>query len=323
MDNGAYPSTEAMMDGTASRRISRKRTAAYAFDEVAHSIPPVALIRLFWNEYKVGTGSNARHQGEPSAVTTHDLDDEGAGVGRGGGFDIVNHLADAVNGRVAADGDVGTGHVVVDGADETDDVEVLVGGDLLLGKLAGGDKFLEQGGPFGAEHVGTGEGSVTTTDDQGVDAVEDHVFGGDHTSGALEEGGTTLGANEGTTQREPISDILPVKPLDHVTALDQTLISVVDTVRVAIEMDGRTDDGSNDGVHARGVTSRGHDGNLLLRRGGGPGGRVDYRWHCNRSRLDVDRPSEMPLQWERRQGSSGDGKHQDSFVILLCSPLRK
>lgn len=51
-------------------------------------------------------------------------------------------------------------------------------GALLWGDLALGMKGLEEGGPLGAEDVGSCEGAITTTDDEGVDAFFDEVVCG-------------------------------------------------------------------------------------------------------------------------------------------------
>ena len=94
----------------------------------------------------------------------------------GCGVDRVDGLADASQGRVAADGGIGPGQIVVDGADEADNVEVSEGFNLLLGQFALSIELLEQAGPLVAEPVGTGEGAVTAADDEGVDALDDHVL---------------------------------------------------------------------------------------------------------------------------------------------------
>lgn len=88
-------------------------------------------------------------------MAAHDLDDESARVGRSGGRDAVDSLTDAVESSSGAycdqvsvksatsqaggertDGHVRSGHVVVDTADETDNLEVLVSVVLLLRDIA-------------------------------------------------------------------------------------------------------------------------------------------------------------------------------------------
>ena len=42
---------------------------------------------------EVGAGGDTGHEGEPTTMPTHDLDDKGPRVGSGSGLNIVDHLA--------------------------------------------------------------------------------------------------------------------------------------------------------------------------------------------------------------------------------------
>jgi hypothetical protein len=53
-------------------------------------------------------------------------------------------------------------------------------------------------------------------------------------------------------------------PSDEIAALDQTLISLIDAEGITAHMQRHAHDSSDSSVHTRGVTSRGHDGDLLL-----------------------------------------------------------
>lgn len=202
-------------------------------------------------------------------MAAHDLDDESTRVRGGGGFDVVDHLANAGQGRVAANGGVGAGEVIVDGADDADNVEVLVGGHLFRGQLARGDELVEQRGPLGAEPVGTSQGAVSSADDEGVDAMEHHVLGGRHATASLEKGQAPGRADERASLGQPAAHVVPLHLLDVVAAADQALVAFVDGKGVAAHVDGHAHDGAHDAVHARGVTPGGHDGDLLLRGHGG------------------------------------------------------
>jgi hypothetical protein len=54
-------------------------------------------------------------------VTAHDFEHESPGVGACSGADVIYGLADTVKGRRCADSQIGHGHIIVNGADQTDD----------------------------------------------------------------------------------------------------------------------------------------------------------------------------------------------------------
>ena len=182
----------------------------YLGDNGTHIVLPAFPRGRLRHEEPVGAGTDGGHEGEPAAVAAHDLNDEAPLVGEGGVKDVVDGVADAGEGGVAANGGIGAGHVVVDGADEADDVEGAVGIDLGGRQLAGADEFLQQAGPLLAEDVGAGEGAIAAADDEGVDAPQDHVLGGAQAAGAFAEGHGASGPDEGTAAGEPAADVLPV-----------------------------------------------------------------------------------------------------------------
>jgi len=65
-------------------------------------------------------------------VTAHYLEHESSGVGARSGADIVYGLADTVKGRRCADSQIGHGHVIVNGADQTDDLQMSIEIEMLL-----------------------------------------------------------------------------------------------------------------------------------------------------------------------------------------------
>lgn len=69
---------------------------------------------------------------EPATMPAHDLDDKRAGVRERGRLDVVDGFANTVKGGRRADGHVCHRHIVVYGADETDDLEMSVGRRLLF-----------------------------------------------------------------------------------------------------------------------------------------------------------------------------------------------
>lgn len=96
--------------------------------------------------------------------------------------------------------------------------------------------------------------------------MEDHVLGCGESTSALKESHAASSANEGTALRQPASNIFPLHLSDEVAALHQSLVAFIYTVGVAAHVDRHTDDGANSSVHTWGVTSRGHDGDLLFGR---------------------------------------------------------
>lgn len=123
-------------------------------------------------------GPNTSEQGQPATVPAHDLEHESSRVRGCCRVDIVDRLTYSMQSCGSADGQIGHAHVVVDRTDEPDDAEVTMFGELLWGNLALGMEGLEEGGPLGAEDIGSGEGTVTATDDECIDAFFDEVVCG-------------------------------------------------------------------------------------------------------------------------------------------------
>src|SRR5699024_5851829 len=99
-------------------------------------------------------GGNANFQRNPAGSCAHDLDDRAAMVGGDGVADLVDGLHRDVHRGVEADGILGAGNIVVDGA----------------GKADAGDA-----GP--AKVAGAAEGAVAADDDQAVDPELTAVVG--------------------------------------------------------------------------------------------------------------------------------------------------
>jgi hypothetical protein len=159
---------------------------AVTLDNVAHLSLPVLGWRVLGEEDEVGAGGNTSHQGEPTTMSAHDLDNESTLVREGGSVNVIDSLADTLQRRVASNGGIGASQVVVDGTDQTDNVEVFERLDGLLLESAVGHQLLDQTGPLASESVCTSQTAVTTTDNQGVDALVNHVLG------CLQSAGTFL-----------------------------------------------------------------------------------------------------------------------------------
>jgi hypothetical protein len=244
-------------------------------DLLEHLLLPAGVRWVLGCEDKVSAGCYTRTKSEPTAVPAHDFNDECTLMADGCGVDRVDSLADSRKRCVAANGGIGHGEIVINGADKTDDVEVSEGIDLLLGELLALDELLEQAGPFVAESVSTGEGAVTTADDDSVNALDNQVLCGCSAALALHELHASCCADESTTFGEKPTDVLPVHLLDHVAALDKTVVALIDSEGLAVVVDGHADDGSHRTVHARRVASAGHDTNSSLLS-------IERSWHGRR-----------------------------------------
>jgi len=204
-------------------------------------------------------------------VPAHNLDDESTRMGRGSGLNQVNSSANPLQGRVATNCGICARQVIVDGADQADNVEVPIRSSLFFGKLSLLDELVEQRGPFGTEAVGTGERAVTTTDDEGVNAMGNEVLGGSKATLALIEGHAAGSADQGAALGEPATDVVPLHLPDQVAAADQAFVAFVDAVGIASQVYGHAYAGTHNSVHAGRVAARRHDGDLLLGRHLGSG----------------------------------------------------
>ena len=97
------------------------------------------------DEDDVRAAGDARVQRQPAYLVAHDLHDEDAPVGGGGGVDAVDGLGSHVHRALEAEGHVRAPQVVVDGLGQGDDVQAL-----------------------GAQEVGSLMGAVAPQDDQAV-----------------------------------------------------------------------------------------------------------------------------------------------------------
>src|SRR5690349_7539252 len=102
-------------------------------------------------------------------MASHDLDDKRARVAGGSAGDGVDAFADTVETSNGADSDVGRRHVIIDGSNKSHNVEMSVLLGFFGGQLLGLDEFLQQTGPFGTEDISTGQGTISTADNKGVD----------------------------------------------------------------------------------------------------------------------------------------------------------
>ena len=139
------------------------------FQPLAHQLAPVVDIRrVFGDQHPVCAGCQPAHQRQVAAVAPHHLDHKGALVAGGGAADGVDRFGDAVQGRIGADGHIRAEHVIVDRADQPDDLQVgMVGGDFGA-DLTVLNQLCNQLRPFLAEEIRAGQAAIAADDHQAV-----------------------------------------------------------------------------------------------------------------------------------------------------------
>ncbi|MNS63950.1 hypothetical protein D3C72_970600 [compost metagenome] len=197
------------------------------------------FVKSHFRHYHVlgATGNGGRH-GQIATVAAHDLDHRDAVVGAAGVAQTVDGVDHHVQGGVKADGEVGTGDVVVYGARQTD------AGETLFGQL-----------------LGTHVGAVTTDHHQGIDAVFFKVLDRLGTHFRVFEGGETGGAQEGAAAVDHVGDAVALELDDPV--LMQTEVAIIDAVDFQAMMQTGAHHGANGCVHTRCVTTTGQNTNTF------------------------------------------------------------
>ena len=211
---------------------------------------PVVPGRAFGDEQGVGARGDRAHQREVAAMPSHHFDDKGALMARGGAADRVNRLGDPVQGGVGANGHVGAGGVVVDGADQADHRQPRVPGRHRGVYRARGHQLFEESRPLAAEHVRSGERPVAAHDHQAVDAVLQHVAGGLQAALPRAELLGSRGADHRAAAVDDAAGVPPAEGPDHVAALDEPSVALMDRAHVEAVVERRPDYRPDRRVHA-------------------------------------------------------------------------
>ena len=176
-------------------------------------------------------------QGNVAAVPSHDLHEGDLVVGLHGVAQGVDGPQHVVDGGIEADGGVGVGEIVVDGAGHADDTEV--GERRQVGRAV--------------------ERAVAADDDKAVDLVsvqhggglQHSLFGGEFlTAGGLQDRAAGL---------DDVGDGTPVH-LENIIFID-ALISSADAQHLRALREGTAHHGAHAGIHAGGVAPAGQNGN--------------------------------------------------------------
>lgn len=96
------------------------------------------------------------------------------------------------------------------------------------GQLPVLDELLQQAGPFGTEEISTGQGTISSADNKGVDSLLDQVSGGQKTTRAFAESLAASGSDNGTTCAEISLDIVPAHLSNHITTIDKSYTRLLD-----------------------------------------------------------------------------------------------
>ena len=186
---------------------------------------------VFRNDGGFSTGGDGTVLRQEAGVAAHHFHEEDAVVRGGGVADLVDAVDDGVERRVVADGRVGAIEIVVDGAGQADDRDVVLTGQFLR----------------------SGERAVAADDDQRADMI---LFQGliglvapFHrtefiAAGRLEDGAAAL---DGVAHRFA-GELLDL-------AVDESLPPPVDAVDFQAFEDGGAGDRADGRIHARGVTA--------------------------------------------------------------------
>ena len=167
------------------------------------SAPELEVVRvsLARSRTTYSTIPDASHERKPTTVPPHDLQNERAGMRVRGGVDVVDTFANAVKSGRRTDSKVGHGHVVINGTDETDNLQMSVVVRLLLGDLACREQLANEAWPLCTEDVCTGERAISAAYNECIDALLDHIMRRGETALARPECHRASGANQRSTLR--------------------------------------------------------------------------------------------------------------------------
>ena len=216
-----------------------RRILALAEPSVNQFFQLVNLGGYFGNDSRLGTRGDGAVQGEESRFASHDLDEEQARVTACGVADAVHTPHDGVQCRVIADGVVGTGQIVVDGARKAHDGEVK-----LAGKLAG-----------------AAQRAVAADHHQRVNAVFLDNLIGLLTSFNSPELLATRGLEDSAAVVHDAGNILGLQVNDLI--FYQAPVATVDALNLKTVINRGTRHRADCRVHAGGVTSRSQYANSL------------------------------------------------------------
>ena len=191
---------------------------------------------LFGQQHSHGTGGNGNVQSDVTRIAAHDLDHAAAVMALGGIAQLVDHFQGGVHCGIVADGVIGAGDIIIDGAGQTDHRNAAV-----------------------CQLTGTAVGAVAADDHQRVNAQLTALC----SALVLALLGLELQAagriQDGATGRDDIGNAAQV----HFKALavQQAIVAALNADHTEALVQACTDNGANCSIHTRSVAAAGQHTN--------------------------------------------------------------
>ena len=180
---------------------------------------------------------------------------------------LVDGVNDAMKRAIRPDRHIGTDHVVIDRANQADNIEALMQLRLLRRDSPFVDQLAEVLGPFRTEFFRTGQRAVTADDDQTVDSLFNQVQGCRVTAFVFTKFGAASGPNNGSALCKDSRGVRPAHFANASFAFNRSRPAVKDCVRLRATCQRGADNRTNRSIHSLGITTGGEDANLYgLRR---------------------------------------------------------
>ena len=118
-------------------------------DGISHQLN---IVRDLGDKDNIGTAGKAGAKSQPAGLMAHDLDDNNAMMAVGSGMQAVDGLGGNGQRCVITEGNIGHGHVIINGLGQGDDVESLLRQAIgvFLGSAAADADQRRQGGDDGS-----------------------------------------------------------------------------------------------------------------------------------------------------------------------------
>ena len=175
---------------------------------------------------------------------------------------LVDGINDAMERAICPNSHVGTDHVVIDRANQADNIEALVQLRLLRRDSPFIDQFAEVLGPLSAELFRAGQRAVAADDDQAIDSLFNQVQGCRVTAFVFTKFGAASSPNDGSTLCKDSRGVRPAHFANASFAFNRSRPAVKDCVRLRATCQRGADNRTNRSIHSLGITTGGEDANL-------------------------------------------------------------
>ena len=175
---------------------------------------------------------------------------------------LVDGVNDAMKRAIRPDRHIGTDHVVIDRANQADNIEALVQLRLLRRDSPFIDQLAEVLGPFRTEFFRTGQRAVTADDDQTVDSLFDQVQGCRVTAFVFTKFGAASSPNDGSPLCKDSRGVRPAHLANGSSAFNCSRPTIEDCVGLSATCQRGADNRTNRSIHSLGITTGGEDANL-------------------------------------------------------------